>query len=188
MVIGEKLDLLGDITSVRIAALNDFAEGQVGLPLESNANSAIIRIDHLNPVNPVQIHYVHSRVTKNHAVFVDAILKNIEEILSDIVLKAGQVCHGRLGNTSAVKRPAFVPVINIDQVVLRKVLGSIHGGGLDVIDERLKTVQFTGMAELTGPASAGHIANVQISAAAQRIDGLLNQLLGLRPTLLRHQD
>ena len=52
----------------------------------------------------------------------------------------------------------------------------------------LEAVQFAGVPELAEAADAGDVVDIQIRRAAERVNGLLQDRLGLRGALLGEQD
>ena len=161
--------------------------GRCVLLRKRDADRAIVAINHFDPVCLLQVHDVRSAVPQDHARLVAAVAQNVVEILLNLFLEVGDVGPRRFAHAAAVQIPTLVAVVNLDDILLRKIFLALLERRLRIINELSKPGDFARMIELANPARARHIVDVQVGVTAERLDGLIENLPGLRGALLRHQ-
>src|ERR1700683_4427160 len=112
------LDFLGAHASVGVARVHDFAHGQVRGACDGDAERAIVAIDQLDPVGFLVVHHVQTGVTENHPLLMDAMAEYIVDVLLGVFLKRGEICDGGFRDAAAVRLPAFIAVVNRDDLPL----------------------------------------------------------------------
>ena len=188
VVVGIVFDFRAAHAGIGVARVGDFAHGKMGGARDGDAEGAVVAINQFDPIGFLVIDYVQTAVAKNHAGFVNAVAKNIVDVLLGVFLKSSDVRDSGFGNSAAIEAPAFVAIVDVNDVALGEIFDAVFVGRLGKILESFKTIQFAGMAKLAEAAGAGEVMHVQVGRAAERINGLLQDLLGSGGALLWEHD
>src|SRR2546426_2607377 len=170
---------------------------------DGKAKGPMVRVHKFDPVDGLEVHDIAAGVTEDHAVLLEPQAQKIVGILFHLLLKIGDGAGGLFGNAASVQGPALVAGEELDDdaafdgdiarehresplVALEYVLGAVLVRIAPGIIEMHVTGHVARVAELREAALAERFANLEVRGAAESIDELLEDLLGLRGALIRH--